>query len=96
MRIDGLVIQGIALIVIGALISIGNWVVLIGRIRSKRFISTVPILGALFIAIGMLFIPGTRRYFFMALLVDFGTIELLYHLPEIIIREVRASRQRRP
>ncbi|MBF0316882.1 MAG: hypothetical protein HQL04_01815 [Nitrospirae bacterium] len=93
MKIDGLVGSAIALIVIGALISIGNWFILIGRIRSKRFISTVPILGALFIAVGMLFIPKTRGYFFVALFVDFGTIELLYYLPGIIIREVRASRK---
>ncbi|MBF0607670.1 MAG: hypothetical protein SFH39_02200 [Candidatus Magnetobacterium sp. LHC-1] len=93
MKIDAHTGSGIALIVIGALISIGNWLILIRRMTSKRFISAVPLLGALFIGIGMLFIPGIRRYFFIALLVDFGTLELLYYLPRVIIREIRDSRK---
>ncbi len=50
---------------------------------SKRFTSSIPLLGGLFGLVGFLQIPELRKWCWVALLVDYGTLVFLLALPKV-------------
>lgn len=49
----------------------------------KQFVSSVPLLGALFGTMGLLQLPQTRKWAWIPILLDYGTIRLLLSVPKI-------------
>lgn len=74
----------IGLMVFGAFFCVVNWLLFLGRIISGRFVSVLPLIGALPLGLGALYFPATRPFAWLALLLDFGTLELLMALPWIV------------
>lgn len=70
-------------ILLGGLIALLNGMTIYRRCRTGRFSSTVPILGALFLGMGLYLMPKTRPYAWMALFLDPGTVSLLVSLPKV-------------
>jgi hypothetical protein len=75
---------GIALIGLGACVAVLNWFTLIATLRSGRFVSAVPLIGAALLGAGLAIVPQTRSYAWTALLADYGTLVLILALPKII------------
>jgi hypothetical protein len=63
---------------LGGLISLGNWVTLIGIIVTKGRSSFVPFIGGVLAAIGMLILPVADfwRWAWIPLFADFGTLPM--------------------
>lgn len=72
------------LLVLGGLLAFANWSSLIWSFVTKRFHSSVPFFGALFLAAGMLLNPATRPYAWSALILDYGTLAFLIASPRLI------------
>lgn len=49
----------------------------------KRFASSIPLLGGFFGVVGFSQIPALRKWCWVAVLVDYGSIELLLALPKV-------------
>ena len=81
-----------ALIVLGSLVSLANGWTALQRHRTGRFRSTVPLLGAALLGAGLFLLPATRPFCWTALLLDYGTIELLLALPKVCGELWRTSR----
>ena len=80
------------LIGLGGFIAIMNWASVIATRRTGRFHSTVPLVGAVFLAAGLALLPATRNYAWAAILVDYGTLILLYSLPRLVREAWETSR----
>ena len=81
MREDsGLSWVAIGLIIVGAIFSLFNWSSLVASTKD-RFVSPVPFAGALPLTIGLLLLPETRPWWWIAALADYGTLILLLSLP---------------
>ena len=63
------------MLLIGVLISLGNWVTLIGIIVTKGSSSFIPFIGGVLAAIGMLILPieDIWKWAWIPLVADFGT-----------------------
>src|SRR5262245_50700968 len=72
-----------ALIVFGGLMCLLNWGTLVASLRSKRFVSAVPLVGALPLGAGLALLPASRPYAWLALVADYGTLVLIISLPRI-------------
>ena len=82
-----ILVIALLLIDFGSLISLMNWVCCYASWKSNRFHSAIPIFGAAFLALGLFTLPVTRRWTWLALIVDYGTLVLLISLPYIIKQE---------
>jgi hypothetical protein len=69
---------------LGKLLARLNWLCLFETWRTGRFHSAVPGFGAVFMAAGLLLLPGTRPYAWIAVPADYGTMALLIALPRIV------------
>ena len=71
-------IFGGAAVALGSLISLGNWVTLIGAIVTKTSSSFVPLIGGVLVAVGLVILPieGLWKLAWIGLLADFGTVPL--------------------
>jgi hypothetical protein len=78
-----MVIVAFALIAFGGLMCLLNWGALVASWRSKRFVSAVPLVGALPLGAGLLLLPETRPFAWLALIADYGTLILIIALPWI-------------
>ena len=67
-----------------------NWASLVLSLRTGRFCSPVPLVGAVFLVAGALLFPTLRPYAWAGVLLDFGTLVLLLALP-MIAREMWAT-----
>ena len=76
-----LAIIGISL---GGLISLLNWWTLYQSWRTKKFISAVPIVGALLLGLGLCYFDSTRPFAFLSIVVDYGTLMLVLVLPGML------------
>lgn len=65
------------LIAIGGLFSVMNWWTLIASLLRRRFVSAVPLIGALPLAFGMSMLPGVRHLAWLAIVADYGTLILI-------------------
>jgi hypothetical protein len=72
-----------ALIVLGSLVCLANGWTAIQRRRAGRLRSTVPLLGAVLLGAGLFFVPVARPFCWLALVLDYGTVELLLALPKV-------------
>lgn len=80
------------LIAFGGLLSLMNWGTIIVSLRSKRSVSAVPIVGALLLGCGLALLPGTRRFAWVALIADYGTLGLIIATPRIAYNMWSTSR----
>jgi hypothetical protein len=80
----------VVLLTLGAFVSLANWASLVLSLRTGRFCSSVPLLGAGFLVAGALLLPTPRPYAWAGVLLDFGTLALLLALP-MIVREMWAT-----
>src|SRR5262245_16318242 len=78
-----MVVLAYALIAFGGLMSLLNWGTLVASLRTKRFVSAVPLVGALPLGAGLSLLPESRPYAWLALLADYGTLVLIIALPRI-------------
>ncbi len=81
-----------ALIAVGALLSVLNWGTLVASYRSGRFVSAVPLVGALPLGCGMALLPHTRPFAWLALVADYGSLVLIISLPHIAYEVWSTSR----
>ena len=65
---------------VGLLLSIANWASLWTSHHRNRHASPVPLLGALALGYGLFSFPLTAPFFWIALIVDYGTLRLLLAL----------------
>ena len=68
-------------IAIGALISAANWLLLF----RTRTVSPIPVVGALFLAFGLAGFETTRRYAWLAPIIDYGTLAMFISLPRRVL-----------
>jgi hypothetical protein len=78
---------GLAMACLGGLFALLNWWTIVQTWRTGRFCSPVPLIGPAFLIAGMLLIPGTRPYAWVAVIADYGTLAFLIAIP-LIIKEV--------
>ena len=76
-------IFAISAIVLGCLLSMLNWVSIIQSARAKRFVSPVPLIGALFLGLGLAYFEKTRAYAILSVVADYGTLALILALPRL-------------
>lgn len=76
----------------GGLLSLMNWGTLIVSLRSKRFVSAIPLLGALSLGGGLALLPATRLFASLALIADYGTLILIIAVPRIAYEAWSTSR----
>ena len=73
----------IVLIAFGVLMSLLNWGTVVASLRHKRFVSAVPLIGAIPLGCGLAMLPETRSFAWLAVFVDYGTFILIITLPRI-------------
>lgn len=78
-----MVVVAYALIAFGGLMCLLNWGTAFASWRSKRFVSAVPLVGALLLGAGLVLLPETRPFAWLALIADYGTLVLIVALPWI-------------
>jgi hypothetical protein len=71
------------LIIVGSVFSILNWGTLVVTHRRGRFVSAVPLVGALPLGCGLAYFPYTRPFAALAVVADYGTLILIIHLPSL-------------
>ena len=74
---------GIALIVLGSAVSLLNWFTLVVSLRGDRFVSVVPLIGALLLGRGLGLVPQTPPFAWLAVIADYGTLVLIISLPRL-------------
>lgn len=87
-----MIVAAFGLIAIGGLLSLMNWGTLVASLRRKRFVSAVPLIGALPLGGGLALLPETRAFAWFALVADYGTLVLIICLPRIIYEVWSTSR----
>jgi|GEM_PF-1467740 len=79
-----IVALGIVLIVAGGMLSLLNWYTLFLNYRSERYISAIPLVGAGLLGSGLALFPQTRPYYWIASVVDYGTLSLILAVPWLV------------
>ena len=74
---------GFTAILLGGLISGANWVYLYQSWRTKRFVSSIPLIGALLLLFGLCQFKMTRPYAWIAIIADYGTLVFIYSFPHL-------------
>ncbi len=85
-------ITAYVLIAFGGLMSLLNWGTVVVSWRTKRFVSAVPLVGAVPLGYGLALIPETRPFAWFALVADYGTLVLIIALPRIVYDAWSTSR----
>jgi hypothetical protein len=69
---------GVAALILGCMISLGNWITLIGVIVTKRSSSFVPFVGGVSAAIGIFVLPisGLWKWAWIPLVADFQSLPI--------------------
>ncbi len=70
-------------LILWALAVIGNAAAAYRTHVRKKFVSAVPLVGAVFGVIGLWQLPPTRAWCWLAVVLDYGTLEFLWCLPKI-------------
>ncbi|WP_146370831.1 hypothetical protein [Symmachiella macrocystis] len=83
---------GIFLIVVGLVLSFANWWTLLASSRSGQFVSAIPLVPAIALGAGMVIIPQTRSFAWVAVLLDYGTLILIISLPRMCFESWCTSR----
>jgi hypothetical protein len=74
----------IILIVLGGLLFLANWICFIQSYRTKRFHSSIPLFGAGMLGGGMLLLPVTRSFAWLAIPLDYGTLAFVIASPRMV------------
>lgn len=74
----------VTLIALGSVLALLNWYSLIASLCGDRFVSAVPLIGAFLLGSGMILLPQTRPFAWIALIADYGTLVFLIALPRIV------------
>ncbi len=74
-------VVAIITIILGGLVSLGNWGTLYQSWRTKHFVSSVPLVGAILLCLGLLYFDITRPYAWLGLIADYGTIVFICSIP---------------
>jgi hypothetical protein len=72
------------LIVLGLLLSLANWFALYQSWRTKKFYSAIPLFGACMLGGGMLLLPATRGFAWLAIPFDYGTLAVIIASPLLL------------
>jgi len=89
-------VVGCVLIALGGFIIAGNWVVLVKRVRGQTSPSSIPLLGAVLVGIGLRNISALSPYFWVAILIDPATILMVLGLFQALLRHRQVGEQPRP
>ena len=77
---------------LGGLVSLLNWFCFYETRRTGHFYSAVPLVGAVFLGGGMLMLPSTRPFYWLAAALDYGTVILISALPRLVDELWKTSR----
>ena len=72
-------------LLLGLIFSILNWATIFISRRRGRYVSPVPLLGALLVSIGLLSFPSTSSFWWTSIILDYGTLMLVLALPSLAI-----------
>jgi hypothetical protein len=75
---------GAGLVGLGGVVALLNWLSLYQTWRSGRLCSAIPLIGGLFLAGGLLLLPATRPFAWLAVILDYGTIVFFLGLPGFV------------
>ena len=78
-----MVVVAYALIAFGGLMCLLNWGTVVASWRSKRFVSAVPLVGAVPLGCGLALLQESRPFAWLALFADYGTLVLIIATPRI-------------
>lgn len=79
--------------VVGGLIVVFNWYSIYASRRYGRFVSPIPIAGAVCLVAGLCGFDMTRSYAWIGVIVDYGTMSLVFvGIPVIVIQAWEVSR----
>jgi hypothetical protein len=73
-----------AFLAIGAYFSVINWLCINWSRRDKKHHSPIPLLGAWFLGMGLAGFTATRPFWWMCVLIDYGTFSLILALPYLL------------
>lgn len=76
--------MAIIMITLGSIISLLNWMTLYESRRTKKFVSSVPIFGALCLGLGLASFEKSRSYAFLCVVVDYGTLVFIISIPSLV------------
>jgi len=79
------------LISVGGFVALMNWLTLV-PLRGGRHASTVPFIGAIFLALGAVLVPALRPYAWAAVLMDYGTLLFVVKFPGLAVELWSTSR----
>lgn len=82
----------IASLVLGGFFAASNWCFLCISLKSAKFVSVIPLLGGLFLVLGLLGFHQTRPFAWAGLLADYGTLVFLFAIPTLIHEAWQTSR----
>lgn len=78
-------------LLLGGLISFFNWYSIYASRKSGKSVSSVPLIGAIFLVLGFLGYRQTRSYAWLGVIIDYGTLSLIYVLPRLICEAWKTS-----
>jgi len=81
----------IVLMTLGGWIAFVNWLGIYLSYRTKRFHSPAPFLGAMLLGAGMWTLTATRKWAWIAIVLDYGTLALVVALPWLLYDSWRYS-----
>lgn len=74
----------VGLMTLGSMLAALNWLYLFLTWYTGRFHSAIPLIGGLFLGVGMLLLPTTRPYAWAGVLLDYGTMIAVFAVPYLI------------
>jgi hypothetical protein len=87
-------ILAILAICLGGYISLANWMMFFQNLKAKdkNFHSAIPLLGALFLGLGMAYFKSTRPFAILSVIIDYGTLVTITATPHLIGEFWKTSR----
>ncbi len=76
---------------LGSIISLSNWATIYLSWETTKFVSSVPLFGALFLGLGLALFEKTRYYALLCPVADYGTLILIVSIPRLIKEEWETS-----
>jgi hypothetical protein len=80
-----------ALLLLGAYISSINWLSIYWSNRDKKHHSSVPLLGAFFLGLGLAGFRATRPFWWTSIFIDYGTLVAILGLPYLLFQFWRTA-----